>query len=105
MPPCQKVLINKIKRTQSLTRMIKSSNENSMQLPEAYDGYRLNESKEFEIAYFSGYPYPQNFSDVMNETLCDEDKNSTNNDNHEFDCELSSSDEEYEENIEDDDWN
>lgn len=85
--------------------MIKSSNENLIHLPEAVDGYRLNESKKFEIEYFSGYPYPQYFSDMMNETLTDKNESFTNNDNHEFDCELSSSDEEYEENIDDNDWN
>lgn len=100
MPPCQKVLMNKIKRTQSVTRMIKSSKQNTIDVPEAVDGYYLDESNKFGIEYFSGYPYPQDISDLMSE--------STKHDDYiedEFDCHFSSSDEEYEETIESCDWN
>lgn len=104
MPPCQRVLMNKIKRTQSLTRMIKSSSNNLIQPPEAVDGYCLSENNMFAIEYFDGYPYPQSISDMMDENFDDEENNTTNNDSNEFDCEMSSSDEEYEGNIENGDW-
>lgn len=39
MPPCKKVLTNKIKRTSCLTRMIKSSKNNFIDRPDALNGY------------------------------------------------------------------
>lgn len=101
MPPCESVLLNKIKRTQSVTRMIKSCSNNSIYLPEAIDGYCLNENQEYMIEYFSGCPYPESFADLIDDNLKNNnDASSSDEDN----CNISSSDEEYEEDIEFDDW-
>lgn len=99
MPPCHKVLMNKIKRTRSVTRMIKTANENFIKVPAATDGYFLDENQKFAIEYFAGHPYPSDIIDFTNESLCDNNNSPANDDiiENEFDCELSSSDDESDE--------
>lgn len=64
-------MINKMKRTLTLTRMIKSAEKASIDVPEAVDGYCMKENGNFSIEYYSGYPYPENICDLIN------DKNSS----------------------------
>lgn len=99
MPPCESVLLNKMKRTLNVTRMIKSSSKNTVDLPKAEEGYCLNEKNEYTIEYFTGYPYPDNFTG----TNLNNNSNASSSD--EDNCDVSSSDEEYNEDFEDDDWN
>lgn len=84
MPPCQKVLQNKINRTICLTRMIKSCNINQISLPEATGGYRLDDNKKFVIKYFSGLPYPDDIEDLLHENGNDleSDQNSSDDEDH-----------------------
>lgn len=102
MPPCQKVLTNKLKRMLSMTRMIKTSNQNSIDVPKAVDGYGVDESNRFTIEYFSGYPYPQDISDLIDNSDFEQTESSAAEDHSEseFVYALESSDEEDEENIE-----
>lgn len=102
MPPCASVLLNKIKRTLNITRMIKSCNKNTIDLPKAIEGYCLNENNEYTIEYFAGYPYPENLTDLINDNIPNNNNDAANSD--EDNCELSSSDEEYDEDFEDDEW-
>lgn len=81
LPPCKLVLCKKIERATYLARMIKSSNKNIFDEPR--DGWKLNESGELEIDYYTGSPYPETITDLA----CSEDSQ----DEEEF--ELSSSDE------------
>lgn len=67
MPPCQKVLMNKMKRMLSVTRMIKSAGKTSVHVPEAVDGYCTKENGNFSIEYYSGLPYPENICDLIND--------------------------------------
>lgn len=102
MPPCESVLLNKIKRTQNVARMIKLSGHNVIDLPKAIDGYFKNEKNEYALEYFPGCPYPENVADLMTGNFSNNNY-STSNSDEDF-CDLSSSDEEYIEDFEDDDW-
>lgn len=99
MPPCESVLLNKIRRTQSATRMIKSCGTNLVYLPKVNDGYCFNESNAFMIEYFPGCPYPENIANLIKDNSI---TNSNNDDETNYD--LSDSDDEYNEDI-NDDWN
>lgn len=104
MPPCRTVLMNKIKRTNTVTRMIKSAGENSIEKPKAIDGYCLNENNEFAIEYFPGYPYPENIEAILSQNHCDNNNSDQNTDDEDdLDFNLSSSDEEFSDG-EADDW-
>lgn len=81
----------------SVTRMIKSANKNFIEVPAAIDGYFLDKNRKFAIEYFPGHPYPSNILDFTNESLCDNSNSPTNDGEtieNEFDYELSSSDDE-----------
>lgn len=83
----------------SVTRMIKSANENFIELPAATDGFFLVENQKFALEYFSGHPYPSNILDFTNE-CCDKINSPTNDgdtSDNEFDYDLSSSDDESDE--------
>lgn len=104
MPPCQTVLLNKIKRTNNVTRMIKSAGKIFIEIPKAIDGFCLNDNNEFAIEYFSGYPYPENIESIMNQNHCDNNNSNRNsNCDDDLDFGLSSSDEDSNEDI-DEDW-
>lgn len=96
MPPCQKVLLNKIKRTNTIVRMIKSADKNFIEVPKPVDGYCLDGSKNFEIEYFPGHAYPGDIAELMKDSQID-NNNSTENDENEIELNLCSSDEEFEE--------
>lgn len=75
--------------------MIKSANENFIEVPAVTDGYSLDENRKFAIEYFSGHPYPSNVLGFTNESLCDNNNSPTEDDDtteNEFDYDLSSSD-------------
>lgn len=95
MPPCQKVLLNKIKRTNTVVRMIKSAHKNFIEVPKPVDGYCLDGSKKFEIEYFPGYAYPGDIAELMTDSQID--NNDTENNENETESNLCSSDEEFEE--------
>lgn len=98
MPPCQKVLQNKIKRTITLTRMTKSCNTNQIELPAATDSYCFDGNNKFVIKYFFGLPYP---ADI--EILLNEDENEKEYDRNSSDDEDYSEDENHD-GEEDVDW-
>lgn len=91
LPPCQKVLQNKINRTIAVTRMIKSCNNNQISLPEAADGYFLDANEKFVIKYFPGMPYPEDIEFVLIE---DEDGDDAEKMENEMERERNSSDDE-----------
>lgn len=62
MPPCRKVLLNKIKRTSYLARTMRQSSENFIGKPDG--GWYLNENNEMDIDYFAGNPYPENITNI-----------------------------------------
>lgn len=101
MPPCESVLLNKINRTLKVTRMIKSCKENLIVLPEANDGYCLNESNVFSIEYFSGSPYPENIADLLKGNVNNNHNNNLDSDDESSD--VCSSDDELDEDLEYDD--
>lgn len=91
-----------MKRTLNLTRMMKSADKPSIDVPEAVDGYCTDESGKFIFEYYSGHPYPENICDLIdNNNSILTDKNEEN----EIERDLDSSDDEYEEiNESDSDW-
>lgn len=81
----------------SVTRMIKTANENFIKVPAATEGYFLDENQKFAIEYFPGHPYPSNILDFTNQLLCNNNNSPTNDDDtieNEFGYDLSSSDDE-----------
>lgn len=76
--------------------MTKSCNTNQINLPEATDGFCLDENKKFVIKYFSGLPYPEDI-----DILLDEDENEIECDRNSSDDEDYSDDENHDENV---DW-
>lgn len=90
MPPCESVLLNKIKRTTKITRMILSSKENFIDLPSVNDGYCLDENNLFSIEYFSGSPYPENIAELIREN------NNNNNESDDENSDVCSSDDDQE---------
>lgn len=82
--------------------MIKSCSRNTVDLPQCVNGFRLNENNEYEIEYFTGYPYPENFTDAVNAKFESDNNNVSDSDSD--DCYYSSSDDVYDANSEDE-WN
>lgn len=78
--------------------MIKSCNENLIELPIANDGYCLDENNAITIEYFSGSPYPENIADLINENL--NNNNNIDLDSDEENSDLCSSDEDHDEDLE-----
>lgn len=58
MPPCESVLLNKIRRSIQVTQLIKQSQMNNLDVPSASDGWLINDDGKYGIEYFSGLPYP-----------------------------------------------
>lgn len=56
MPPCRKVLLNKINRTDHLAQIIKNANNDT--ISESTDGWYINENGIMEIEYFNGDQFP-----------------------------------------------
>lgn len=72
MPPCQRVLMNKIHRTKILTMIIKNARESSVNIP-LKNWWYVNENMEIE--YFSGSPYPSNIEEItLNSNSGDDDE-------------------------------
>lgn len=95
MPPCKKVLMNKIERSQYLARMMKNSVNGTIDKPGI--GWILSETGDIEIDYFSGDPFPE---DVATLPIDLQEDSEDEEGGH-----LSSSDEEYDERDDsDDEW-
>lgn len=63
MPPCKSTLLNKIKRTNKIARIIKQCSLNEIDLPNGNnDGWSLGENGTFCIEYYLGNPYPDHFA-------------------------------------------
>lgn len=62
MPPCKAVLLNKIRRTNAISRMFKQSALNDIQLPSVDEGWTLDEGGGFCIQYLDGELFP---SDIL----------------------------------------
>lgn len=60
MPPCKKVLLHKMQRTQYLAQMIKHSTDGHIAQPES--GWIIDENGTMEIDYFDGNPFPENIT-------------------------------------------
>lgn len=66
MPPCQRVLLNKIRRSNHLSHMVKSSSKNFIGLQDCTSGaWIINENNQMEIDYFSGAAYPDNIENIV----------------------------------------
>lgn len=75
MPPCKKVLYKKIQRANYLAKVMKDSNQNTIEnRPES--GWILNEFNELEIEYFEGSPYPEHITEISIDNLSDEEDES-----------------------------
>lgn len=81
MPPCKRVLLNKIKRTNAITRMLKQSALNDTYLPKLSEGWALNSDGEFCTQYLEGELFPSDILDLeisgedsdMDECNCESD--------------------------------
>lgn len=101
MPPCKSVLLNKIKRTNFLANMVKSSSKTTMDLNALECGWIMNADNELEIEYFNGNPYPETITDMASGDVSD------NEEEEEAETYLSSDDDVDEGNNyddDDDDW-
>lgn len=97
MPPCKKVLLNKIKRTCYLSQIMQRSNQGAIERPD--DGWILTENNELEIDYFVGNPFPDNITNTSIDENIDENEDDAV-------CEISSSEDESEVSDDSDvDWN
>ena len=94
MPPCKKVLLKKIERTEYLSRMIKSASNKNIAEPQK--GWLVNENGEFEIDYFEGDPFPQTITEISSEVQID--------DTDDEECQVSSDDEFDDGEDTDDEW-
>lgn len=102
MPPCKSVLLNKIKRANSLSQMIKTSSEKTIDL--SWNGWFINENNELEIEYFTGNPFPEIIITMATDNIPE------NQEEEEDDTDQYFSSDDDEENIDmsddnDDDWN
>lgn len=98
MPPCHKVLLNKIKRTDYLASVAKGAMDRFFDQPD--EGWVINDG-EMELIYFSGNPFPEDLTkvplDQENDSEDDEPANPTFSDEENSDSEISldESDEEW----------
>lgn len=71
MPPCQRVLRNKIKRANYITGIVKNAVENELNFGDpSKQGWRLmNDKDEYEVCYFDGAQYPEIKSDDIFDNL------------------------------------
>lgn len=101
MPPCKSVLLNKIKRTNFLSQMIKNSFADKISSPSS--GWFINENNELEIEYFTGDPFPEVITSMESDNISEDEQE----EEEDLDQYLSSDDDD--ENIDafdiDDDWN
>lgn len=67
MPPCKDVLLNKIERSNRIVRMMKCG-KNIIDRPEPIDGWYLDEKGEFALSYYSGLAFPEDITNLTNET-------------------------------------
>lgn len=97
MPPCKKVLLKKIERTEYLSDMIKNASNNDIGQPQA--GWLVNENG-FEIDYFDGNPFPENIMEIPLE----QQKNDNGNNSDDEEWNYSSNDECDDTEETDDEW-
>lgn len=84
--------------------MIKSSIKNVIDRPDSSDdGYCFDENRKFLIEYFPGIPYPVDIESLIDDDD-DENCNSSEDVDDQLHCDLSSSDEEYDEDVDDVNW-
>lgn len=86
MPPCKPVLMNKILRTNAISRMFKQCASNNTYLPKVNEGWMFGDNGEFSIEYVRGDLYPPAMMSLAEEELA------------------SSSDEEYSDTCDDSDF-
>lgn len=98
MPPCKKVLLNKVVRTKYLSKIIKSATENSIERPGK--GWMVNENQFMEIDYFDGDPFPE---DIVEENNF-EPEDDENDENDENDYYSDNESDEYEKSDESDEF-
>lgn len=92
MPPCNKVLMKKIERSQYLARMMKNCVNGTIDKPGI--GWISSDTGDIEIDYFSGDPFPEDVATLPIDIQGDsEDEGGY----------LSSSDEQYDERDDSDD--
>lgn len=62
MPPCQKVLRNKIKRTNYITRLIKNADKNFVEEQDPCINGWFKNGCQFDIEFFHGDQCPENLA-------------------------------------------
>lgn len=72
MPPCKKVLLNKIARTEYLSEIIKNASNNIIEQPKT--GWII-ENGDMQIEYFNGNPFPETITTI---SLNDQNNDSDN---------------------------
>lgn len=97
MPPCRAVLLNKIKRTNDLSRMIKLAHNKNISTPK--NGYIINSKNEMEIDYFSGDSYPTSITNIAAD-ISEQDTE----DDADLHITFSDGEYDYDEDFEDDVW-
>lgn len=87
MPPCRKVLLNKINRTDHLAQIIKNANNDT--ISESGDGWYINENGIMEIEYFDGDQFPDNVTQITekNEEDSEIELGSSDEESDSDDCE------------------
>lgn len=103
MPPCKKVLLNKIYRTNQITQMIKGSRNPMVYIPQPTNGWTLDAKNRFRVEYFDGNAYPEDVNyetDQDGESEVDDSDNSIilsdSDDDKYYDSEDCNSDDEVE---------
>jgi hypothetical protein len=62
MPPCQRVVVNKIKRTNYLTRLIKNADRNFIEDIDPSDHGWIKLQNKIEIQFYDGNQFPENLA-------------------------------------------
>lgn len=92
MPPCRPVLINKVKRANYISQMIKTCHKNLIPLdfPDLH-GWVLSDN-QFVIEYFNGLRFPDSIADEDKAREIEENEDSDMSDEEEYNLDFDKSD-------------